>query len=186
MIEPVEAKRFLRATMLADRAHRDPAGAGVLAAGHAPPDLKRFCTVAGYRPIRGEIDPAPLMTGLAAAGATLCLPAARPGQALTFRRWAPGEPLVSGGLGVEEPQDDAPLVTPDLIIVPLAAFDAAGNRLGYGAGFFDRTLEALRLSAPVFALGLAYADHEVAAIPVEPHDQKLDAILTEKGYRACP
>jgi 5-formyltetrahydrofolate cyclo-ligase len=186
MMEPGEAKRFLRATMLADRTHRDSIGAGEQAADHAPSELGQFGLVAGYRPIRGEIDPAPLMQKLAHAGARLCLPAARPGQALTFRSWRLGDPLVQGGLGIEEPAEDAPLVTPDLIIVPLSAFDAAGNRLGYGAGFFDRTLEALRLSAPVFALGLAYADHEVAAIPVEPHDQKLDAILTEKGYRACP
>ena len=124
-----------------------------------------------------------LAHGFAEAGATLCLPSAKTGQALTFRQWAPGDAMTRGAFGLEEPLETAALVQPDLIIVPLAAFDAAGNRLGYGAGFFDRTLEALRLQGPVFALGLAYADHEVAAIPFEPHDQKLDAIRTEKGYR---
>jgi len=186
MLEPGEAKRLLRSTMLADRQNHDPLKAGRDAAARLPAKLHDFKTVAGYRPIRGEIDPDPLMAALARRGATLCLPSAKPGVALTFRQWSPGQALARGGLGIEEPHEDAPAVTPDLIIVPMAAFDAAGHRLGYGAGHFDRTLEALRLSGTVFALGLAYASHEVAALPVEPHDQKLDAILTEKGYRAFP
>ena len=185
MLPAAEAKRFLRATLLDHRSSLASAhpGAGAQATALAPPDLFRFRCAAGYRPIRGEIDPAPLMAALAARGVALCLPSARPGQVLGFRRWSPGEALNRGGYGIEEPRDDAPLATPDLIIVPLAAFDAAGHRLGYGAGHFDRTLEALRLSGPVFALGLAYAEQEVAAVPAEPHDQKLDAVLTEKGYR---
>jgi 5-formyltetrahydrofolate cyclo-ligase len=186
MLNPGEAKRFLRATLLADRLHRDPLAEGTAAAAAAPDDIFRFRAVAGYRPIRGEIDPAPLMARFAQAGATLCLPSARPGEVLGFRRWAPGDALARGGYGIEEPSADASRVAPDLIIVPMAAFDAAGHRLGYGAGHFDRTLEALRLGSGVFALGLAYADHEVAALPAEPHDQKLDAVLTEKGYRAFP
>ena len=188
MLPAAEAKRFLRATLLDHRSALAAAnpGAGQAAAALAPAALHRFKCVAGYRPIRGEIDPAPLMATLAAQGATLCLPSARPGQVLGFRQWSPGEVLASGGYGIEEPHQDAPAATPDLIIVPMAAFDATGHRLGYGAGHFDRTLEALRLSGPLFALGLAYAEQEIAAVPAEPHDQKLDAVLTEKGYRAFP
>ncbi len=186
MQEPGEAKRFLRAAMLADRLHRDPLAAGRAAAAKAPVSLQIFKTVAGYRPVRGEIDPGPLMAALAAKGAALCLPSARPGEVLGFHAWAPDHPLVRGAYGIEEPHQDAVRVMPDLIIVPMAAFDAAGHRLGYGAGHFDRTLEALRIGGGVFALGLAYADHEVASLPAEVHDQKLDAVLTEKGYRAFP
>ena len=182
----MDTKAQLRARLLADRPRLDPHVVGRVAADHAPPGLHRFAVVAGYRPIRGEIDPAPLMGAFAARGAKLCLPSARSGVALVFRAWSLGEPLMRGGFGVEEPDQHAPVVRPDLIILPMAGFDAAGHRLGYGAGHFDRTLEALRLSGTVFALGLCYADHEVARLPAEPHDQKLDAILTENGYRAFP
>ena len=185
MLRAADAKQVLRATLLDHRkglaaAHPD---AGNTAASLAPPELYGFKCAAGYHPIRAEIDPAPLMRALAARGVALCLPSARPGQALDFRHWSPGDPLSRGRYGIEEPHEDSLSATPDLIIVPLAAFDPAGHRLGYGAGHFDRTLAALRLSGTVFALGLAYAEQEVAAVPFEPHDQKLDAVLTEKGYR---
>jgi 5-formyltetrahydrofolate cyclo-ligase len=140
--------------------------------------------VAGYRPFRDEIDPLPLMLKLAAAGARLALPVTPPRDQpspLTFRAWTPGEALAAGGFGVDEPTGGE-VVTPDLILVPLLAFDRRGHRLGYGQGHFDRTLEALRAKGKVTAVGLAFAGQEVPELPAEPHDQALDAILTEKGY----
>jgi 5-formyltetrahydrofolate cyclo-ligase len=140
--------------------------------------------VAGYRPFRDEIDPLPLMLKLAAGGARLALPVTPPrglASPLTFRAWNPGEALAAGGFGVHEPTGGE-AVTPDLILVPLLAFDRRGHRLGYGQGHFDRTLAGLRAGGPVTAVGLAFAEQEVAELPDEPHDQALDAILTEKEY----
>ncbi|MDQ0465130.1 5-formyltetrahydrofolate cyclo-ligase [Caulobacter ginsengisoli] len=140
--------------------------------------------VAGYRPFRDEIDPLPLMLKLAAAGARLALPVTPPRDqpsSLTFHAWSPGEALAAGGFGVHEPTGGE-VVIPDLILVPLLAFDRRGHRLGYGQGHFDRTLEALRKTGAITAVGLAYAGQEVAGLPDEPHDQALDAILTEKEY----
>lgn len=140
--------------------------------------------VAGYQPFRDEIDPLPLMLKLAAAGARLALPVTPPRDQpspLTFRAWSPGQSLARGGFGVDEPTEGE-VVIPDLILVPLLAFDRRGHRLGYGQGHFDRTLEALRASGTVTAIGLAFAGQELPELPAEPHDQALDAILTEKEY----
>ena len=92
-------------------------------------------------------------------------------------------PLPRDAAGVPAPGPDAPELTPDLVVVPLLAFDGAGARLGQGGGYYDRTLAALRAAGPVVALGLAYAGQEVARLPVEAHDQRLDAVLTEAGLR---
>jgi 5-formyltetrahydrofolate cyclo-ligase len=105
-------------------------------------------------------------------------------QPLAFKLWAPGALLSAGTFGVAEPAEDAQTVIPDLILTPLLAFDRRGGRLGYGAGHFDRTLEALRAHGHGRAIGLAYAEQEVDRVPTGRHDQTLDAILTEKGYRA--
>ncbi len=140
--------------------------------------------VAGYRPFRDEIDPLPLMLKLAATGARLALPVTPPRDQplpLTFRAWTPGDALTAGGFGVHEPTGGE-VVIPDVVLVPLLAFDRRGHRLGYGQGHFDRTLETLRANGAVTAVGLAYAGQEVPVLPDEPHDQALDAILTEKGY----
>lgn len=160
-----------------------------LAAAH--PDASQSLTlplapriVAGYQPFRDEIDPRPLMLKLAATGARLALPVTPPRDQpspLTFRAWTPGEALAKGGFGVHEPTGGE-VVTPDLVLVPLLAFDRRGHRLGYGQGHFDRTLERLRREGEVLAVGLAYAGQELPEIPAEPHDQALDAILTEKEY----
>jgi 5-formyltetrahydrofolate cyclo-ligase len=139
---------------------------------------------AGYRSQGAEIDPWPLMRRLAQTGAALALPTALARDApLIFRAYQPGDPLAPDACGVAAPLETAPEVTPDVVITPLLAFDAGGGRMGQGGGHYDRTLEALRSRGPVFALGLAYAAQEIARIPVEPHDQRLDAILTEKSYR---
>jgi 5-formyltetrahydrofolate cyclo-ligase len=139
-------------------------------------------TVAGYWPMAGEIDPVPLMLALAGRGHALALPRTPPrGLPLTFHRWRPGERLVPHRFGMLEPAPGAPTVTPDFLLVPLAAFDARLHRLGHGAGFYDRTLAALRAAGGVFALGIAFATQQVAQVPAEPHDQRLDAVATESG-----
>ncbi len=136
--------------------------------------------VAGYAPIRGEIDVMPLLTALAEAGLALALPAdAAPGRALLFRRWRPGEPLVAGAYGVPVPPPQAAPATPDALIVPLLAFDRGGFRLGYGGGHYDRTLAALRKRGAPLAIGAAYAFQERERLPREETDQPLDWIVTE-------
>ena len=143
--------------------------------------------VSGYWPFRTEIDPRPLMRRLARLGATVALPAtpAKGADApLTFRLWRDADALSRGSFGVREPPPDAPVLEPDLVLVPLLAFDRIGHRLGYGAGHFDRTLERLRALKPVTAIGLAYAVQAVDALPYGPHDQKLDGVCSERGYTA--
>lgn len=143
-----------------------------------PPDA----VFAGYWPLPGEFDPRPLLEGLSARGHVCALPVTvAPTAPLLFRRWAPGAPLQSGRYGILEPQDDAPPVVPDWLLVPLLAFDRAGFRLGQGAGYYDRTLAALRASGrPVQAVGLAFAGQEVAEVPRDPHDEPMDWIVTER------
>jgi 5-formyltetrahydrofolate cyclo-ligase len=132
--------------------------------------------VAGYRPIRTEMDPTAAMV---ACGAPLCLPVVEgEGLPLGFRRWLPGEALVPGAFGAAIPATGETVI-PDLLIVPLVAFDRAGHRLGYGGGFYDRTLAKLRAAGPVFAIGLAYAAQEIPLAPREATDMALDLIVTE-------
>lgn len=136
--------------------------------------------VAGYMPIRGEIDPGPLMRALADEGATLALPAIAAGkQPLIFRAWRDGDPLKLGALGVKEPLPDAAIAVPDIVLVPLAAFDRRGHRIGYGAGHYDRALAKWRLEKSIVAVGMAFATQEIARVPNEPHDIPLDLVLTE-------
>ena len=180
------AKTMLR--MQARALRREAAGkapdAGHDLIAHLPAQLlSRARIVAGYRAQGAEIDPWPLMQAFVSAGARLALPAAVSLDApLMFRAWADGEALAPDAAGVPSPTKAAEVVTPDLVITPLLAFDRRGGRMGQGGGHYDRTLAALRASRPVFALGLAYAAQQLARIPTEPHDQGLDAILTEKGY----
>jgi 5-formyltetrahydrofolate cyclo-ligase len=136
--------------------------------------------VAGYVRFRSEIDPAPLMACLAEAGASLCLPVtpADGEGGLLFRRYALGDRLEKSRFGIWEPPSSAPLVRPYIILTPLLGFDRRGHRLGYGQGHYDRTLAALRAAGPLRALGLAFADQEIPAVPNDPHDQRLDGILT--------
>ncbi|MDJ0825118.1 MAG: 5-formyltetrahydrofolate cyclo-ligase [Rhodobacter sp.] len=134
--------------------------------------------LAGYMPIRTEIDPLPVMAGWAGpVGVPVIEGAGRP---LVFHRWAPGCAMVEGPFGARVPAEPRPLV-PRVLIVPLVAFDRGGCRLGYGGGFYDRTLERLRAAGPVFAVGFAYAAQEAPSLSVEPTDQRLDAIVTEMG-----
>jgi 5-formyltetrahydrofolate cyclo-ligase len=145
-----------------------------------PIEIKPGVVVAGYSPIRGELDPAPLMQRLADKGARLSLPVitAR-GQGLRFRSWSPDDRLVRGALGILEPSPGAAEVTPEIVLVPLAGFDKTGHRIGYGAGHYDRTLAQLRKSRPVTAIGLAFAAQQVEAVPALEHDVALDYVLTD-------
>ncbi|MBE2248365.1 MAG: 5-formyltetrahydrofolate cyclo-ligase [Myxococcus sp.] len=137
--------------------------------------------VAGTFPMRCELDPRPLMRRLEALGARLALPRTpRRGSPLTFHLWTAQTQLVTSRFGVTEPAPDTPHVTPTLVLVPLLAFDRTGARLGYGGGFYDVTLAALRAVGPVEAIGLAYAAQEVDRVPTEPHDAPLDGVLTER------
>lgn len=136
-----------------------------------------------YHPQGSELDPRPLARRLAANGAAAALPAAEARDGvLAFRAWDLHAGLAPDAFGVPAPPLEAPHAVPQLVIAPLLAFDRKGGRLGQGGGHYDRTLANLRAAGAVFVLGLAYAGQEVAEIPMEPHDQRLDAILTETGY----
>jgi 5-formyltetrahydrofolate cyclo-ligase len=107
------------------------------------------------------------------------------GTPLVFRLWRHGEPTAKGKMGIAEPLPSAAEVDPDVLFVPLAAFDRSGHRIGYGAGFYDRTLEKLRSKKPICAVGIAYANQALAKIPHEAHDQRLDYVLTEQELIDC-
>lgn len=133
-----------------------------------------------FASMRSEPDLRALAEALHEAGRTLCLPAMQGrGAPLIFRRWAPGEALVPARFGVSEPGNDAPVVTPSLLFVPLAGFDRAGYRIGYGGGFYDRTLAQLRAAREIVAVGVAFSAQELPRVPREATDARLDMILTE-------
>jgi len=138
--------------------------------------------VAGYMPMRSEIDPRLLMDRLAAADSVLCLPdVVAEGTPLAFRRWAPNQPLNTGRYGISVPSSDADELVPDLVLVPILAFDRQGHRLGYGGGYYDRTIARLRERGDVLAVGLAFSGQVRDDLPVGPHDMYLDWIVTESG-----
>lgn len=143
-------------------------------------------TVSGYSPIGDEIDPLPLMHRLAGERVLLALPAMQGrGEPLRFHRWQPGDQRSEGRWGIREPLPSAPQAEPAVMLVPLLAFDAEGYRLGYGGGFFDRTLAAARAAGPVIAIGLAYDAQLMPALPRVDFDQRLDWVLTPSGPRKC-
>jgi 5-formyltetrahydrofolate cyclo-ligase len=154
------------------------------AAARLPLDrLPPFSVFSGYMPQGSEIDPAALIRRLAETGARTALPAAFSWEeALEFRIWDRAVALEADAFGIPSPPTEAEAALPDLVIAPVLAFDRAGGRLGQGAGHYDRAIANLRRVKRVFVLGLAYAGQEVAELPMEPHDQRLDAILTETGY----
>lgn len=181
---PAPSKADLRTAALARRdALSDEqriAAAQAIAARGLPIEVKSGSIVASYSPIRGEIDPAPLMRTFAVNGARLALPAVTArGTSLAFRAWSPGDKLMQGSLGILEPSLAAAELIPDILLVPLAAFDRNGHRIGYGAGHYDVTLAHLRKVKAIIAVGLAFAVQEVKTIPALSHDVKLNYILTE-------
>ena len=142
--------------------------------------LGAYRTIASFTSIRDEVDVGPLNRALIEAGFAVGLPVATPGQSLVFRQWRPQTAMVSGFMNIPEPALSAPALIPDLVLMPLAAFDARGGRIGYGGGFYDRTLAAL---PGVATLGLAFSCQEVALVPQESHDVPLAFVLTERGLR---
>ena len=178
------SKADLRAAALAKREALSPeqrhAAAEAIAARALPFEIATGAVISGYSPIRNELDPAPLMHKLAGVGARLALPSVTArGHALIFRAWSPGERLMLGALGIPEPSPAAAEVLPDVMLVPLAAFDRLGHRIGYGAGHYDFTFAHLRKIKPVIGVGLAFAVQEIRAIPALSHDVALDYVLTE-------
>lgn len=139
--------------------------------------LVQVTIVGAFWPIRSEIDPRPIAEGLFARGKRVVLPQVTP-EGLVFREWRAGEALVPGSFGLSEPHADLPPLDPDALIVPLAAFDRSGQRIGYGRGYYDGAITRL---APVLTIGIAFACQEVDAVPAEPHDRPLDHVVTEDG-----
>ncbi len=170
-------KAELRRTLLSGRSPTHSGDGNLLARNAlAELDFTLCATIAGVWPMAGEMDLRPLLHALHARGHTIVLPETLPrGQVLTFRRWAPGTAMLPGRFGTFH-TDGAPAV-PDLLFVPLLAFDRSGNRIGYGGGYYDRTLAALP-DRP--AIGFGRADQEIALVPTETHDRRLATILTER------
>jgi 5-formyltetrahydrofolate cyclo-ligase len=179
-----QSKSDLRAAALAARdalsGEQRAAAALALAARGLPLEIAPGTIVSGYSPIRSEIDPVPLMRTLGAQGARLALPAVMArGKSLAFRAWSPDDRLMLGPLGILEPSPAAAEIIPDIMLVPLAAFDRLGHRIGYGAGHYDYTLAHLRKVKPIAAIGVAFSVQEIEAVPALQHDVPLDYVLTE-------
>ncbi len=186
MTDLAEAKRVARAAAYTRRRtiHAAATGAARIAAGHGLSEVahrRGVERISGYLPIRSEIDPRPLMRAFLGLGFQVCVPVVGDrAQPLRFRTWTPASRIASGAHGIDVP-DDGDWCDPELLVVPLLAFDAQGHRLGYGGGYYDRTLASLRARTDVRAVGIAYADQQIAEIPHGEHDMRLDAIITERG-----
>ncbi|NOX82208.1 MAG: 5-formyltetrahydrofolate cyclo-ligase [Alphaproteobacteria bacterium] len=187
-------KQILRARMKGERraAARARPDAAENAARHAARNFLSAIDVPGdaivslYYPIKDELDTEPLAAALSERGTMIALPVVgAKNQPLIFRAYQPGDELIAGAYGEQVPTEDARQVRPAIIIAPLLAFTRTGGRLGYGGGYYDRTLEALRANAQsegdILAVGFAYGVQEVDALPLEPLDQPLDWVVTERG-----
>jgi 5-formyltetrahydrofolate cyclo-ligase len=143
-------------------------------------------SVSGYLAINGEIDVGPLLTDLGARGHALALPVVTtPRSPLAFRAWVDGVPLEDGPFGTRHPAATAADVVPDVLLMPLLAFDRSGRRLGYGGGYYDRTLAALRKEKTVLAVGVAFCEQEVSGVPCDEEDQPLDWVITDRDVIAA-
>lgn len=189
----LQEKRDLRVRMKAWRATLGPrqmASAAEALAGHGLgflPPLAPQTVVSAFAPMPDELRIWPLLRRLAGDGCRLALPVMQgKGKPLLFRTWAPGDAMDSGVWGISEPKADKPAVEPDILLMPLLAFDRQGWRLGYGGGFYDRSLQGLRARKPVIAVGLGYDEQEVEAVPHLDYDQRLDWVLTPSGPFQCP
>ncbi len=194
MLPPIapflDRKHVLRMKMRGER--RAAARARPDAARHAARnfltaiDVAKNTVVSLYYSVKDELDVAPLAEALIEKGARLALPAVVQKRApLVFRAWRPGDDLIKGGFGTLTPEETAPVLRPDIVVAPLLAFTRAGGRLGYGGGYYDRTLADLRAAGDVLAVGYAYAAQEVDALPLTPLDQPLDWIVTEGAAIRC-
>jgi 5-formyltetrahydrofolate cyclo-ligase len=182
---PEQLKTALRRAALARRDALPPAermaAALAIAERGLPVEVTPGTVVSGFSPLKSEISPLPLLRRLADAGASLALPVViGRGQPLVMRAWSFGAALVSGVWGIREPPAEAPELNPDILIVPLLAFDRRGHRIGYGAGYYDMTIARLRAMKPVTAIGIAFGSQEIAAVPATPRDARLDLVLTER------
>ena len=181
-IEQIKADLRGEATARRDALPADArkAAAEAIAARDFPLPIGPGVIVSGFMPFKSEINPLPLLQRLEGAGARLALPRiVGRGQPLSMRAWEFGAPLERGQWGIREPRADAPEVDPDILIVPLLVFDRAGYRLGFGAGYYDMTLTALRARKTITAVGIAFAAQEVPAVPRTERDARLDVVLTE-------
>jgi 5-formyltetrahydrofolate cyclo-ligase len=179
----ITAKRMAREAAMACRRGLHPEAAGRSLSAHVlrhwPPDPS--LVVSGFWPIGDEIDLRPLLHALHERGNRVALPVTpRRGEPLTFRQWRPGDVLVPERFGTVRPTGD--VLVPDMLLIPLLAFDVNGGRLGYGGGFYDRTLAAL---PDRFRLGCAFSAQQVDVVPVGPYDIRLDAVATENGIIRC-
>jgi 5-formyltetrahydrofolate cyclo-ligase len=180
-IEKAELRRKAIALRDALPADARKATAEAIAARKFPLAIAPGVIVSGFMPFKSEINPLPLLQKLSQAGARLALPAiAGRGKPLIMRAWQFGAPLDRGQWGIREPKLDAPEVEPDILLVPLLAFDRKGYRIGYGAGYYDMTIHRLRALKSVTAVGIAFAAQEVAKIPTTERDERLDLVLTER------
>ena len=172
----------LQAKSIRAQIHNPSAGIELIR--HFPAARYKCAILSGFWPLSGEIDILPLLSALHDMGSKLVLPCTpRVGKPLVFRAWEPGDNMKSGPYGTQEPKTDRPIMYPDVLLMPLLAFTASGERLGYGGGFYDRSLARLKPSGHVFACGVAYAAQEAASLPTGKYDMKLDGILTEKYFR---
>jgi 5-formyltetrahydrofolate cyclo-ligase len=180
-----QMKSALRAAALARRdalppAERQAAAEGI-AARTFPAAIAPGTIVAGFSPMKTEINPIPLLRKLSGQGARLALPCiAGRGLPLIMRAWDFGGALKSGQWGIREPTPDAAEIAPDILIVPLACFDRTGHRIGYGAGYYDMTIAALRARKKIIAIGIAFATQEISSVPATDRDERLDLVLTER------
>ncbi|HET6376086.1 MAG TPA: 5-formyltetrahydrofolate cyclo-ligase [Methylocella sp.] len=185
------SKPALRAQALARRSETSAGEASAFAKRIADEGLAMVMrlhpeVVSAYFPVAHEPSTLPLLQALAAAGVKTALPVTgKSGTPLIFRLWRPGDPMTKGKMAIQEPAQHAPQAAPDLLFVPLTAFDRRGHRIGYGAGYYDRTLAELRAAKGICAVGLAYACQEFPEVPHEPHDECLDYVLTENELIDC-
>jgi len=178
-------KAELRAAALAKReampAQQRAGAANVIAARDFPVLVPKGAIVSGFSPMKSEINPIPLMRKLFDAGAQLALPViVGRGKPLIMRAWKFGDPFKAGQWGIREPVAEAPEVHPDILIVPLEAFDRHGHRIGFGAGYYDMTINALRAKKKAVAVGIAFAVQEIERVPATERDARLDFMLTER------
>jgi 5-formyltetrahydrofolate cyclo-ligase len=178
-------KAELRAAALAKReampAQQRADAASTIAARDFPVPVAKGAIVSGFSPMKSEINPIPLMRKLFDAGAQLALPViVGRGKPLIMRAWKFGDPFKAGQWGIREPVAEAPEVYPDILIVPLAAFDRRGHRIGFGAGYYDMTIAALRAKKKVTAVGIAFSVQEIERVPSTDRDARLDFMLTER------
>jgi 5-formyltetrahydrofolate cyclo-ligase len=184
-----DAKAVLRQELRHRRSALDGerrSAAAIVAAGHALEAVGQAVVVAAFRGVRDEIDTAPLIATLVERGVVVVLPRiVGRGMPLAFHVWRPGEPLEDAAMGVVQPPADSPALFPNVVIAPLLAFDGRGSRLGYGGGFYDRTLRALRRDRGTPAIGFAFELQRVEKVPVGPSDERLDLVATEAGLYDC-